>query len=56
MRDRTQQRIACVSSHIEGTFYFSQSNTEEQNTLGFTEALSQPISQSVEANVRRNAL
>ena len=51
MRERTPQRITCVSSHGEGAFYFSQSNTEEQNTQSFTETLSQPISQSVTANV-----
>ena len=51
MRERTPQRITCVSSHSEGAFYFSQSNTEEQNTQGFTETLSQPITQSVTANV-----
>ena len=33
------------------TYFFSQSNTEEQNTQGFTETLSQPISQNVTANV-----
>jgi len=51
VRERTPQRITCVSSHSEGAFYFSQSNTEEQNTQGFTETLSQPITQSVTANV-----
>ena len=51
MRERTPQRITCVSSHGEGAFYFSQSNTEEQNTQSFTETLSQPISQNVTANV-----
>ena len=51
MREGTPQRITCVSSHSEGAFYFSQSNTEEQNTQGFTETLSQPITQSVTANV-----
>ena len=33
------------------TYFFSQKNTEEQNTQSFTETLSQPISQSVTANV-----
>ena len=51
MRERTPQRITCVSSHGEGAFYFSQSNTEEQNTQSFTETLSQPITQNVTANV-----
>ena len=35
----------------EGTFYFSQKNTDEQNTQSFTETLSQPNSQNVTANV-----
>ena len=34
-----------------GHFFFSQSNTEEQNTQGFTETLSQPISQNVTTNI-----
>ena len=33
-----------------GAFYFSQKNTEEQNTQSFTETLSQPNSQNVTAN------
>ena len=32
-------------------FFLSQKNTEEQNTQHFTETLSQPITQSVTANV-----
>ena len=51
VRDKTPQRFACISSHQVGAFYFSQKNTEEQNTQSFTETLSQPISQSVTANV-----
>ena len=51
VRDKTPQRFACISSHTVGAFYFSQKNTEEQNTQSFTETLSQPISQSVKANV-----
>ena len=35
----------------KGAFYFSQKNTEEQNTQSFTETLSQPNSQNVTANV-----
>ena len=34
---------------MEGAFYFSQKNTDEQNTQGFTETLSQPISQNLTA-------
>ena len=36
---------------VSQLFFFSQKNTEEQNTQSFTETLSQPISQSVTANV-----
>ena len=32
-------------------FFFSQKNTDEQNTQTFTETLSQPISQSLTANL-----
>ena len=51
VREKPPQRVTCVSSHSEGVFYFSQIYTEVQNTQGFTETLSQPISQSVTANV-----
>ena len=51
VRDKTPQRVVCVLSHSEGAFYFSQKNTEEQNTQSFTETLSQPISQNLTANV-----
>ena len=51
VRDKTPQRVVCVSSHREGAFFFSQKNTEEQNTQRSTETLSQPISQSVTANL-----
>ena len=51
VRDKTSQRFACISSHQAGAFYFSQKNTEEQNTQSFIETLSQSISQSVTANV-----
>jgi len=37
-------------------FFFSQKNTEEQNTQGFTETLSQPISQNLTATFGSNAL
>ena len=37
-------------------FFFSQKNTEEQNTQHSTETLSQPISQNVTANVSWNDL
>ena len=51
VREKTLQRVVCVSSHRVGAFYFSQKNTEEQNTQVSTETLSQPISQNFTANV-----
>ena len=36
---------------LSSVFFFSQKNTEKQNTQGFTETLSQPISQNITANV-----
>ncbi|WP_455091389.1 hypothetical protein [Prevotella jejuni] len=51
MREKTLQRVVCVSSHRVGAFYFSQKDTEEQNTQHSTETLSQPISQNLTANV-----
>ena len=51
MREKPPQRVVCVSSHRVGAFYFSQIYTEEQNTQRPTETLSQPISQSVTANL-----
>ena len=45
------QHVVCVLSHRVGAFYFSQKNTDEQNTQRPTETLSQPISQNVTANV-----
>ena len=49
VRDKTPQRFVCMLSHREGAFFFSQKNTEEQNTQTFTETLSQPISQNLTA-------
>ena len=51
VRERTPQRFSSALSLTVGTFYFSQKNTEEQNTQSFTETLSQPITQNVTANV-----
>ena len=34
VREKTLQRVVCVSSHRVGAFYFSQKDTEEQNTQG----------------------
>ena len=56
VRERTTQRVTCVSSFSEGAFYFSQIYTEEQNTQSFTETLSQPISQNLTATFSSNAL
>ena len=49
VRDKTPQRVVCVSSHQVGAFYFSQKNTDEQNTQWYTETLSQPITQNLTA-------
>ena len=49
VRERTPQRVTCVSSLREGVFYFSQKNTDQQNTQHSTETLSQPISQNLTA-------
>ena len=56
VREKTHQQVVCVLSHRVGAYYFSQKNTEEQNTQTFTETLSQPISQNVTATFSRNAL
>ena len=56
VRDNTSQWFAWVSSHSEGAYFFSQNNTDEQNTQHFTETLSQPISQSVTATFSYNVL
>ena len=44
VRDKTPQRVSQL-------FFFSQKNTEEQNTQRATETLSQPISQNLTGNV-----
>ena len=56
VREKTLQQVTCVSSHRVGAFYFSQKNTEEQNTQHSTETLSQPISQNLTATFSSNAL
>ena len=50
VREKTPKRVVCVLYHTVGALYFSQNNTEEQNTQSFTETLSQPNSQNVTAN------
>ena len=42
VRDKTPQRFACISSHQVGAFYFSQKNTEEQNTQRPTKIAAPP--------------
>ena len=56
VREKTPQRVTCVSSFRVGAFYFSQKNTDEQNTQRRTETLSQPISQNVTATFSWNVL
>ena len=51
VRERTTQELSSVLSLTVGAFYFSQKNTDEQNTQRATETLSQPISQNLTANV-----
>ncbi len=41
---------------MEGVYFFSQNNTEEQNTQHSTETLSQPISQNLTATFSYNVL
>ena len=56
VREKSSQRVTRVSSHSEGAFFFSQIYTDEQNSQRCTETLSQPISQSVTANISYNVL
>ena len=56
VREKTPQRLSSVLFLTEGTFYFSQNNTDEQNTQSFTETLSQPISQSLTPTFSYNVL
>ena len=56
VREKTPQRFVSVLYHTVVAFYFSQKNTEEQNTQIFTETLSQPISQNFTATFSSNAL
>ena len=45
------KQVSSALSLTVGAFYFSQKDTEEQNTQHSTETLSQPISQNITANV-----
>ena len=56
VRGKTPQWLAWVLSYREGAFYFSQIYTDKQNTQGFTETLSQPISQNLTPIFSWNAL
>ena len=51
VREKTHQRERKTSPHTFPIFFFSQKNTDEQNTQRPTETLSLPISQSVTANL-----
>ena len=56
VREKTPQQVSSVPFLIEGALYFSQKNTDEQNTQHFTETLSQPITQNLTAIFGSNAL
>ena len=47
VREKTPQQLSSALSLTVGAFYFSQKNTDEQNTQHSTETLSQPISQNL---------
>ena len=55
VREKPPQQLSSILSLTVGAFYFSQIYTEEQNTQGFTETLSQPISQNLTATFSSNA-
>ena len=42
LREKPPQRVVCVLSHRVGMFYFSQKNTEEQNTQRPTKIAAPP--------------
>ena len=56
VREKAPQQLSSVLSLTVGAFYFSQKNTDEQNTQRATETLSQPITQNVTANISSNVL
>ena len=49
VREKTPQCERKTAPPSLKMFFLSQKNTEEQNTQGFTETLSQPITQSITA-------
>ena len=44
VREKPPQRFSSVLSLTVGAFYFSQKNTEEQNTQGFRKMMAPPPS------------
>ena len=56
VREKTPLQLSSILSLTVGAFYFSQNNTDEQNTQSFTETLSQPITQNLTAIFGSNAL
>ena len=44
VREKPHQQVVCVLSHRVGAFYFSQKDTEEQNTQGFRKMMAPPPS------------
>ena len=44
VREKTPQQVTCVSSHRVGAFYFSQKDTEEQNTQHSKQVVAPPPS------------
>ena len=56
VRENNIQHKRKTSPRLSSVFFFSQKNTDEQNTQGFTETLSQPISQNVTATFSYNVL
>ena len=56
VREKTTQQLSSILSHMEGAFFFSQKNTEEQISQRCTETLSQPISQNLTPTFSYNVL
>ena len=56
VREKTPLQLSSILSLTVGVFFFSQNNTDEQNTQSFTETLSQPITQNLTAIFGSNAL
>ena len=44
VREKTPKRVICVLYHTVGALYFSQNNTEEQNTQGSKQVVAPPPS------------